>query len=273
MACKIIDFHTHAFPDSIAGRAMKTLLAEAEGAKAYLDGTLSALLKSMDDNGIEKSVLCNIATKPSQFEPILKWAKQVSSERIIPLPSVHPDDPNLLQNLDLVKSEGFLGIKLHPYYQDFILDDSGMYKLYEKCEKLSLFVIVHTGFDIAFERIRKADPKKILKMTHDFPDLTLISTHFGAWEDWDDVERYLIGKPIFMEISFALEYLSPEQARRMLLNHNSDFLLFGTDSPWSSQQHTLRLLNDLKLPEELLRKILYKNSARILHLDEHDFQY
>lgn len=268
MAHKIIDFHTHAFADAIAKRAMETLLAEAPDAKAYLDGTLSALLKSMSDNGIEKSVVCNIATKPGQFEPILKWAKQTRSEKIIHLPSVHPKDPNLLQNLDLVKSEGFLGIKLHPYYQDFVIDEPSLYKLYKRCSELSLLVIIHTGFDIAFDRIRKADPKRVLKITQDLPDLTLIATHFGAWEDWDQVEEHMLGKPIYMEISFALEYLQPEKARRMMLNHNSDFLLFGTDSPWSSQQQTLKLLYDLDLPEELLIKILYKNAARVLGIEK-----
>jgi len=30
----------------------------------------------MDRHGIEKSVICSIATKPSQFDPILEWSKR-----------------------------------------------------------------------------------------------------------------------------------------------------------------------------------------------------
>ena len=36
-----IDFHTHAFPDELAPRAMKKLLSEAPGVNAFLDGTIN----------------------------------------------------------------------------------------------------------------------------------------------------------------------------------------------------------------------------------------
>ena len=77
----IIDFHAHAFPDDLAPRAMKKLLEEAPDVKAYLDGTIGALLGSMDNSGIDKSVVCCIATRPEQFEPIFEWCKKVRSER------------------------------------------------------------------------------------------------------------------------------------------------------------------------------------------------
>ena len=66
----IIDFHTHAFPDELAERVIK-MLEDEGGVKARLDGKISSLLGSMDKCGIEKSVICNIATKPAQFDSIL----------------------------------------------------------------------------------------------------------------------------------------------------------------------------------------------------------
>ena len=82
----IIDFHTHAFPDRVATAAIPAL--EAEGnIRAHLDGTVAGLLASMDRAGIDQSVVCSIATRPEQFEPILHWSRAIRSERIIPLPS------------------------------------------------------------------------------------------------------------------------------------------------------------------------------------------
>ena len=53
---RIIDFHTHAFPDPIAARAMPQL--EAEGnIEAALDGRLASLLRSMDAAGIDAAVV------------------------------------------------------------------------------------------------------------------------------------------------------------------------------------------------------------------------
>ncbi len=111
-----IDIHTHAFPDLIAKVAIPALEREG-GIKAYLDGTVAGLLASMDRSGIEQSVLCSIATRPEQFTPILEWSKEIRSERIVPFPSLHPDDPLLLEHLQEVHDEGFKGVKMHPYYQ------------------------------------------------------------------------------------------------------------------------------------------------------------
>ncbi|WP_319587186.1 hypothetical protein [uncultured Desulfobulbus sp.] len=111
-----IDIHTHAFPDPIAKVAIPSLEKEG-GIKAYLDGTVAGLLASMDRAGIEQSVLCSIATRPEQFAPILEWSKEIRSERIVPFPSLHPNDPLLLEHLQTVHDEGFKGIKMHSYYQ------------------------------------------------------------------------------------------------------------------------------------------------------------
>lgn len=87
----IIDFHTHAFPDALADGAVK-VLQQKGGIAVHLGGRISSLLESMDRLGVEKSVVCSIATKPSQFEPILAWSKKIRSERIIPFPSLPPTD-------------------------------------------------------------------------------------------------------------------------------------------------------------------------------------
>lgn len=72
----IIDFHTPVFPDEIAERAI--IILEREGnIKAKLNRKVSSLLSSMDAKGIEKSTVCSIATKPSQFDSILSWSKKI----------------------------------------------------------------------------------------------------------------------------------------------------------------------------------------------------
>ena len=48
----IIDFHTHTFPENLAGRAI-TKLAQSARALNYLDGTAGALRASMRAAGVE----------------------------------------------------------------------------------------------------------------------------------------------------------------------------------------------------------------------------
>ncbi|MCM8821085.1 MAG: amidohydrolase family protein [Candidatus Omnitrophica bacterium] len=259
----IIDFHTHAFPDPLAEKAIE-LLEKEGGVPARLDGKVSSLLTSMDVCGIEKSVICSIATKPSQFDSILKWSESIASERLIPFPSIHPDDPEAIERIEIIKQKGFKGIKLHPYYQDFNINDKKMFPLYEKISEENLILVLHTGFDFAFERIRKADPEKIIEIKRRVPFIKLVTTHLGAWEDWDDVRRLLVGEEIYMEISYSLEFLDRDKARDIITNHPERYILFGTDSPWTDQKETLELFRVLELPSSLENKILRENALSLL---------
>ena len=260
---EIIDFHTHAFPDDLSGRVIK-MLEDEGGVKAHLDGRISSLLSSMDACGIKKSVICNIATKPSQFDSILQFCKAGRSERIIPFPSFHPYDPAFKDRIDTIKREGFKGIKFHPYYQNFTIDEERLFPVYKKISDENLILEMHTGFDFAFAQTRIADPEKILALVQKFPALKLITTHLGAWNLWEEVEKFLLGKPIYMEISFSLEFLN-DTVKKIISHHPPEYILFGTDSPWTEQQQTLALLRDLHLGEEKEDLILRENALRLLN--------
>lgn len=263
----IIDFHTHAFPDALAERAVRALLEDGQkkyDVNAYLDGKVSSLISSMDQHGIEKSVICSIATRPSQFDPIIKWSKQIMSDRIIPFPSLHPESPDSAAQVRQIKTEGFKGVKFHPYYQDFEIDEKRLFPIYRELQNQGLIVVMHTGFDLAFERDRKCDPIKILRVLDAFPDLKLVTTHLGAWEDWDEVEKHLSGKKIYMEISFSLDCMPAETARRIIMNHPKDHILFGTDSPWAEQGKAIEQLKGLELGQEMEDRILRGNALKLL---------
>lgn len=259
----IIDFHAHAFPDQVATSAIPYLEEEGD-VKANHDGRISSLLAIMDREGVDKSVICCIATRPSQFEAIVSWSKQISSDRIIPFPSFHPDDPQAVEHISQIKEQGFKGIKMHPYYQQFFLDDEKLYPAYEKISELGLILVMHTGFDIAFPRIRRCDPRQILNVMTRFPELKMVTTHLGAWQQWAEVEDLLAGRKIYMDISYTLGQIDTQTARRIILKHPREYLLFGTDSPWSGPQKTYKQLQALELGDEREELILRKNGLALL---------
>lgn len=262
---RLIDFHTHAFPDALAARAMPVL--EAEGKiKAALDGTVRSLVSSMAKADICASVLCSIATKPSQFGTILNWSAQIRSDCIIPFPSVHPADSMAVQHVGEIHAAGFKGVKLHPYYQDFDVDEERLFPVYAEAQRLGLFVVCHTGFDIAFPRVRKGNPERIRRVIDRFPSLKFVTTHMGAWEDWDEVRRFLLGRPVLMETSFSANVMSADAMREMLLAHPLEYILFGSDSPWLDQGESIAALRALDLGEERERHLFYENARRLLDL-------
>jgi predicted TIM-barrel fold metal-dependent hydrolase len=153
---------------------------------------------------------------------------------------------------------------MHPYYQDFYLDDPQLDSLFEVIQDEGLLLTMHTGYDFAFEWIDRASPSQIATVIDKFPNLKLVTTHLGAWQQWDGIEELLIGKPIYMETSFSLKYLDHKRLKRMLLAHPSEFILFGTDSPWTDQKNEIEGLKKLGLPSDLLDKIFYNNALKLL---------
>jgi hypothetical protein len=259
----IIDFHAHAFPDKVAAGAVPALAAAGK-VTPCLDGRIDSLLTDMARVGIEKSVLCSIATKPGQFEAILAWSKKIRSERIIPFPSFHPENPEASLNINRIRAEGFKGIKMHPYYQNFILDDERMFPLYEKISAAGLILVMHTGFDIGFPRELICDPPRIVRVIEKFPELKLVATHLGAWDMWTEVRNLLLGRPLYLDISFSLQFLAKEEARRMILAHPPERILFGTDSPWICQDEVIRQFRTLELEPELEERIFRRNALALL---------
>ena len=259
----IIDFHAHAFPDQVAATAVPAL-AEKGNVTPCLDGRIDTLLAAMERAGVERSVICSIATRPGQFGSILAWSKSIRSERIIPFPSFHPESPEAMAEIRTITSEGFRGIKMHPYYQNFQIDEERLFPFYEAISAAGLVLVMHTGFDIGFPRERIAGPDRIARVVERFPELKLVATHLGAWEMWDEVRELLAGRRVYMDISFSLQFLEREAARQLILAHPADRILFGSDSPWACQEEVVRLVRSLNLGAEREELIFRANALELL---------
>lgn len=265
MSVGIIDFHTHAFPDALAARAIRTLEEKAD-IEARLDGRVSSLVASMDKAGVDKSVLASIATKADQFEPILEWSESIASDRIVPFPSVHPADPDAPAKVRIIAGRGFKGVKLHPYYQEFRVDEERIHPIYEALTETGLCLLLHTGFDVAFERIRIADPVRVRRVVETFPELKLVTSHMGAWGDWERAREHLFGKPVYVDVSYAIQFMEKERARGLLQAHSPDYLLFGTDSPWDDQAEAVASLRSLEFGPDWKDRVFFRNAAGLLGL-------
>ena len=262
-APRIIDFHTHAFPDPVAEQAIPKLEANSN-VTAALDGKVSSLLGSMDAAGITQSVVASIATKPAQFPAILDWSVAIRTDRIIPFASVHPDDPEAPDQVHRIAEAGLKGIKMHPYYQGFVLDDPRMHPIYQAISDAGLLLLMHTGFDLAFEYTRIADPVRLLNVLEAFPKLRFVASHLGAYDDWDNAQRLLIGKPIYTDVSYSIQLMPRERAQELLELHPPEFLLFGTDSPWKDQAESVEFLRSFQFGEAWERLVLFENAQRLL---------
>jgi uncharacterized protein len=262
-ASRIVDFHVHAFPDDVAGKAVSRI-QESAGVVPTLDGRIASLLASMDAAGIGRSVVLSIATKPAQFEPILAWSREVADGRLVPMLSVHPADTAASQKIRAAADEGFAGFKLHPYYQDCDLDDRAMDSVYTALQDTGLICVSHTGFDTAFPFVRRADPPRIVRVLDRFPRLKLVATHLGAWKDWELVSRHLTGADLWIDTAYSLDFMPRAAARDLIQSFPTDRVLFGSDSPWADQARSVAAVRDLGLDAEREEAILRGNAEKLL---------
>ncbi len=261
-----IDFHTHIFPDGIAKQAVDALAAESGKYRPCTDGTLGALLASMDRAGISRSVVANIAIRPSQTPAILEFCKQVMSERIVPLISFHPsNDPEDVEDMfGEAQRAGIRGVKLHPMYQGFSIDSRYMYGFYELMAGFGFYVVFHTGFDVAFPGNNQADVERVRKVADWFKDLTIVCTHTGGWKQWDRIGCLSGCANIYTDTSMTLSEVSEDEFVRLLGHFSEDRVLFGSDSPWTDQKEMIDRALGLGISDEFKEKMLFRNAAALL---------
>lgn len=262
----IIDFHTHIFPDHLAESALN-FLSEKGKISPFTDGTLNGLLESMEKSGVDVSVICNIATNPKQSDNIFNFCKKIRSDKILPLGSIHPESENIEEYLKKYKSEGVKGLKLHPDYQNFYIDDKNVYKIYEICSELDIFILFHAGVDIGYPPPYRATPERIKKVMDNFPKLKIIAAHMGSYEMYDEVEEYLFGEDIYFDTAYCLDKMPLNLMEKFFKKHPIERFLFATDSPWCSQKEYVNILSSFNfLKEEDKEKIFFKNAKELLRI-------
>lgn len=265
----LIDIHTHIFPDLMAKRTLSVIQAGIQKKSGYqaipcTEGTLTSLMKSMDHNQVDFSLVLPIATKASQTRTINRFAYQIRNDRVLSFASLHPEQEDWSQVLDGIWEQGFLGIKLHPEFQQFQIDSKESIRLFQKAEALGLYVIFHAGVDIGIKGHVYSPPEGIGHLLEYVKGDHIIAAHMGGFDLWDQVEEYLVGSPIYLDTAVVSRFIDPQQYKRIIRNHGADHILFGSDSPWEEPSMTLAGLLKLELTEEEMNLICYQNAARIL---------
>jgi predicted TIM-barrel fold metal-dependent hydrolase len=261
----VVDFHTHVFPDNLAARAMAALMAGVEDVFTPVnDGTVSGLIRDMDDWNMDIAVVQPVVTKQSQTKSINDWSRGICSDIIISFGGIYPHTDDYKRDIDYVAGLGLKGLKFHAEYQNFVVDDAQMLKIYDYALNKGLIILHHAGADPAFPPPFKSTPAQFAKIVKEMRGGIIVAAHFGGHDQWDDVEKYLAGTDIYLDTSMGFEYFSAEQFLRIVKNHGADKILFASDYPWSNAKTEIEHLKALPLSDEEKNAILGENAKRIL---------
>lgn len=265
----IIDFHTHAFNPKVAERAIEKL-EQISGLKAYTRGSVDGLINRFDEWGVDAGVMLSIATKPTQQQVINDWAAEINdtNSRILAFGSVHPDAKDAPDEIQRIKELGLYGIKLHPDYQNFMVDDPRLDEIYECITEAELPVIFHAGYDCMSPELIHCPPERSANMLKRHPKMKVILAHLGANEYWQDVYDLLAGTDgeVYFDTSFTAN-CPDELMLKIIRKHGAERILLASDCPWESTQKMIEKLLRLDLGDAEREAIMDKNAARLLHLN------
>lgn len=204
----IIDFHTHMFPDKIAGRTLD-YLSGIFGASPFADGTYTGLCNSMGKGAVDISIALPAVTKVSQVASINRFASAYTEGPVISFGGIHPECENYKEILKEIKNLGLKGIKLHPDYQDMYFDNIRYERIIDAASELGLITVVHAGVDPKCPEDVHCTPEMARKVLDDVKPEKLVLAHMGGNEMWDDVERYLVGQNVYFDTGVILNTMPP----------------------------------------------------------------
>lgn len=258
------DTHAHIYPGKIAEKATASV-----GDFYHVDmlnvGLPHVLAERGGAAGIDRFLVCSVATKVEQVRSINEFIEKKCGEypQFTGLAAWHQEIGDIDAELDDIQRRGLKGIKLHPDFQKFFLDDEKMLPFYREADRRGLPILFHMGDN----RTDFSSPRRLMNVLEKLPELTCIAAHFGGYTEWEEARRVLKGTNVFVDTSSSLFALTREQACESIAHFGVEHTMFGTDFPMWNPVKELERFFALELTEEENRLILYDNFARLFHLD------
>lgn len=263
---KIIDAHSHIFPQKIAEKATEAISRFYEDIEMGHMGCSEELLKAGSEAGVEKYLVFSTATVPEQVRSINDFIMSEAAihEEFIPLGTMHRDFDDFEEEIERISGLGLRGIKLHPDFQKFDFDDEKLFPIYKLLEEKGMFVITHSG-DC---RHGFSHPEKVARVAKEFKKLPIIAAHCGGWSQWDIARDCLKLDNVYVDTSSTMGFSDGENVKKAIDAFGTKKIFFGSDFPmWDHKDEVERLIK-LGIKENLLEDILYNNFKDFYGLEE-----
>lgn len=277
----IIDAHTHIFPPEAREKRAHYAGLDATFRAIYGDegsplATAEELLASMEQSGVDRSVVCGFAWSDAELcrwhSEYLLEAAASSGGRLTPFCTVHPSEKTARDDLKRYATRGARGLgELRPESQGYSLIDSEEADLLAwGADAYDMALLFHVGEPVGPPYAGKAGAsvEQLGRFVMDFANVTVIAAHWGG------------GLPFYALMPELKEALSNTyfdtagSARRyeaaifrvVLELAGTDRVLFGSDFPHVAQEEALRQARGAGLAGEELGLVLGDNAAKLLRL-------
>lgn len=256
------DIHAHAFHPKIAAKAV-THLNAAYNTTCVGDGTMAHLLEREAAAGMDGMAVLCAATAPAQVIPANNHAialQRGHPDHVLGFGTFHPGFERWEDELDRLKRNGIRGIKLHPDFQGFRLDDPRLDPFFDACQE-TFVILAHVG-DLGDPAALPSTPRMVADIVARFPRLTFVAAHFGGYRMWEQSLEWLHpAENLWLDTSSTSFFTSPDLLRTLLARHPPERLLFGSDWPlWDPVDEVRRFQEKSGLSDERMDD-LFHNAA------------
>ena len=258
------DAHAHIYPGKIAEKATASV-GDFYHIPMQNVGLPHVLAQRGGEAGIDRFLVCSVATKVEQVRSINQFIQEKCRKypQFIGLGAWHQDITDISGEMDDIQARGLRGIKLHPDFQEFMIDDPKMLDVYKEAHRRGLPILFHTGDS----RTEFSSPHRLMNVIDKLPDFTCIAAHLGGYSEWEEARRELSGTNVYIDTSSSLFKISPEEAKENIAHFGVDHTMFGTDFPMWDPKEELERFFALGFSQEENQAMLYDNFARLFQLD------
>lgn len=260
---RIIDIHTHIYPDEIAQKATDSVRNFYSIGCDTMNGTVDMLLEKGKQAGIEKYVILPVGIRPDRVRHINDFIQQQAKAHscFIPFGTVHAAMDDLSGEVERLLALGVKGIKMHPDSQQFPIDDIRLFPMYEAIRG-RIPVLLHMGD----HRYNYSHPVRLRKVMDMFPGLKVIAAHFGGYSMYETARELLQDTDCVMDLSSSMMFMEPGVPEKYINLYGAERIAYGTDYPmWDPVTEVERFLQ-LDLTDDQKEQIAYKTATRILNL-------
>jgi uncharacterized protein len=223
--------------------------------------TVPELLRSMDDNQIERAVIVPVDEQIAFYNEegnaaVLEAAKS-SEGRLLGFAAVNPWSGR--QGIDRVRrylDAGLRGVKLNTALQGIYLFDELVVELVAGLREYRVPFFVHTGTPVY------ALPMHLRELARQFPETNFIMGHMGSYDFVSDYPRAIEGlNNIYLDTSLTLSNF----IKGAVATAGAVRVIFGSDAPRSTQKFELENVRRAIQDPEVLEKVLYSNINGLLN--------
>jgi predicted TIM-barrel fold metal-dependent hydrolase len=263
----VIDGHAHVWPDVIARRALANPSGEL---KRFGDGTADGLAAAMAAAGVDRSACLAVADRPERLEKANRFVGSLDRSLFIPIGTIHPDR-SVEDNLAALQAADVRGIKIHPLFQGFRLDEPSLIEILDAVSG-KLPIIVHVGEGGAHQSGAMCTPAMLRDLAHQLPRLDIVACHFGGYLRLDEAEELIAGLDVYLDTSWppGLATLDRRRVRALIERHGPDRIVFASDWPMADPTAEIAAVEALGLSGTATESILGGTLARLLGVSDED---